>query len=96
MDNNIISLFLQYREANGLLNITSDELNKCIEKRNKDSKELFDFINLKVHPKIRHKLINLIENYNNDYSNYSYAENTLYYKTGFSDGVKTILDVLYM
>ena len=79
---------------NGTLNITSDELEMLIKKRKKDSEELFNFIDKKVHPKIRGKLKTLIEKYNGDFSGMTCCENKLYYKTGFSDGIKMLLTVL--
>lgn len=78
----------------GTLHITSDELKKHIKKRNKDSEYLFSFIDKKVHPKIRVKLKFLIEKYNEDNSDITCNKNKLYYKAGFSDGVKMLLTVL--
>lgn len=79
---------------NGTLNITSDELKRYTKKRNKDSEELYSFIDKKVHPKIREKLKHLIEKNNDDYSNITCSENKLYYKAGFYDGAKMLLAVL--
>lgn len=79
---------------NGTLNITSTELKNYTQKRIKDSDELFNFIDKKVHPKIREKLKWLIERYNSDFSDITCSENKLYYKAGFSDGAKMLLTVL--
>lgn len=77
----------------GTLNITSEELEKYIRKRKQDSEQLYNFINQKVHPKIRNKLLQLIEKYNNYYSDQNCCENKLYYKAGFSDGAKMLLTI---
>ena len=76
---------------NGKLNIQSAELDKCVYQRRKDSEKLFDFINTKVHPKIRKRLINLIETYYNDCSDYTTIENMLHYKLGFSTAIKAVI-----
>ena len=79
---------------NGKLNIKSAELDKCIYQKRKDSEKLFDFINTRVHPKIRKQLIHLIETYYNDCSNYTTIENRLHYKLGFSTAIKAVISSL--
>lgn len=79
---------------NGRLDITSEELTIYTKKRNKDSEELFSFIDKKAHPQIREKLKFLIEKYNGDFSGITCSENKLYYKAGFSDGIKLLLAAL--
>lgn len=78
----------------GGLQIKSNELNRCIKKRRKDNEELFNFIDKKVHPKIRDKLKWLIERDNNNYSDVTCAENKLYFKEGFSNGVKMFVGII--
>lgn len=79
---------------NGKLNIENCELNKYIHQKRKDSEKLFNFIDTKVHPKIRKQLIFLIEKYIEDYSKYTSVENMLHYKVGFSDAIKVVVTSL--
>lgn len=91
MDDEIISALVQMRENEGELKIKDEELEQCIKQRREDSDALYNFINKKVHPEIRDKLILLVEAYFDDCVDYTYIKKKIYYKAGFSDGIKIIL-----
>lgn len=55
-------------------------------------KAISKFIDKRVHPKSRYKLRKLLIEYSNAIFVSIARENQLYYKYGFVDGVKTIID----
>ena len=94
MDDDMILVYLNEQEKSGAFKIKNKEYEILFNSRKESSKELFDFINRKVHPRIRKKLIRLIERYNDDYVCMCSIENQIYYKTGFSDAMKLLLNIL--
>lgn len=83
MKDDIISMLFDKKEEDGLFIFENNELDNI---RKKCDNNLYNFIEKKVHPKIRTKLEELIENYI-DASVESYeSKNKHYYIQGFKDG----------
>ena len=67
----------------------------CVKaRRKKESETLYDFINKRVHPKSRKKLINMIESYTDAMLEITSTNNKIIYKTGFHDCMQLILAAL--
>lgn len=78
----------------GSLNLNCPELEKKRHEKRKDNEKLFGFINTKVHPRCRKRLIELIEKYSDGCSQCTTVENRLYYKAGFSTAMRTVVTSL--
>ena len=87
MKKDIISLIFEKKEDDELFYFNCEEKSKCEDSKNRISKELFDFIEERVHQKSKMKLKILIEKYIDAMIEYCYIENKMYYKEGFKDGI---------
>lgn len=92
--NSISDYIFKWKELNNLFDKDDNELDSLDKKISKTNKELSDFIDKKVHPKIRKRLKALIEDDNDNLIGYCYREGQLYYNAGFKDGMKLILSIL--
>lgn len=63
-------------------------------RRKKESIDLYDFINKRVHPKSRKKLIKMIESYTDAMIETITKNNKTVYKAGFNDCMRLILSTL--
>ena len=94
MEENLILVLLDAKENEDSLKIESPELTHYTKERERQFDKIINIINKKVHPKLRKMLINNIEEFNSKFIDEAHCENTLYYKNGFSDGVKILVSGL--
>lgn len=79
---------------NGILKLDSPELENGRYEKRKDNEKLYNFINNRVHPKIRKNLVQLIEKYSDGCSHCTTIENELYYRAGFSTAMRIVVSSL--
>lgn len=94
MEDDLILVLFDAGENEDRLKIESQELTRCMKKRQQQYEKIISIINKKVHPKLRKTLIDNIEKYNSNFIDETHCENTLYYKNGFSDGMKILIQGL--
>lgn len=87
----IIDFLFNKKEDEELFCLEDEELKSLDHKVDIADKELYKFIDSKVHPKLRKKLKHLLLEYSNAMCVYLRQENALFYKNGVSDGIKLIM-----
>lgn len=87
----IIDFLFNKKEDEGLFYLEDTQREKLSKETIAISDEIIDFINKKVHPKCRKKLLNLLSKYDDAETSQVSKEYELFYKNGVSDGIKLIL-----
>ncbi len=91
----ITDCIFNWKQLNHLFNMNDQELKEIDTKMSEADEILYKFINKKVHPKIRKKLIKLIGNSDNNLVEYCNRESQIHYNAGFTDGIALILSILF-
>lgn len=92
---NFFDLVFEKMEDEDAFDFEDKELEKYRMKNSNVSSKLYNFINTRVHPKSRQKLLELIEENEFANSNYYFRENQLYYKNGFLQGMFVMISMFY-
>ncbi len=88
-------LVFEKMEDSDAFDMKDRELDRLRKENSKISEKLYKFIDQRVHPKSRKKLIDIIEERNSRTSDYYIRENQLYYKNGFLQGMYVIISMFY-
>lgn len=91
---NIIDYLYDKKVEDKNFSLEDVELDRLQNEVTTVDKAISKFINKRVHPKSRDRLRKLLIEYSNAIFVSIARENQLYYKYGYADGVKTIIDSL--
>lgn len=89
---NIIDYIYDKKIEDNKFTLEDSELNQLRHEVSIVNKAISKFIDKRVHPKSRNKLRKLLIKYSNAMFVSVARENQLYYKYGYADGIKTIID----
>ena len=78
----------------GLFNMNDEELSVQKHKAKESQKKLMAFINTILKPEDREKLEILLETRDNDYKDFFFLEERLFYRNGFKDGISIIVPAI--
>lgn len=90
----IIDMIYEARDQDGAINFNNSETDKLHIQSQKDYKALMRFINSEIPGYKKNKLIQLFKKFNETTTQFHEGTIVLYYKSGFSDGVKTMFEAL--
>lgn len=91
---NIIDYLYDKKIEDKKFNLEDAELDQLQHQVTIVDKAISKFIKKRVHPKSRDKLQNLLLEYSTTAFASISKQNQLYYKQGYADGIKTIIDSL--
>lgn len=91
---NIIDYLYDKKTEDKKFTLEDSELDQLQHEVTIADKAISKFITKRVHPKSRNKLRKLLAEYSNTVFASISKENQLYYKQGYADGIKTIIDSL--
>lgn len=92
----IINFLFNKKEDEELFDLEDSKREMFKNKSSIAYDEIIKFIDLKVHPKSRNKLKDLLSKYDDVECEYLRKENELLYRNGIADGVKFIMTALSM
>ena len=90
----IINFLFNKKEDEELFDLEDSKREMFKNKSSIAYDEIIKFIDLRVHPKSRNKLKDLLSKYDDVECEYLRKENELLYRNGIADGVKFIITVL--
>lgn len=92
----ILNLLFKKKEDDRLFVFNTPELKEVDEKISIANNEIKKFINSQIHPKCRKKMNQLINKHTDLMMDYAEREDELFYEEGFADGVRMILECLFL
>lgn len=93
---NIINFLFKKKEEDKFFVFDTPELQEVDQKIEIANNEIQKFINSRIHPKCRYKMNKLINEHTDLMMDYSEREEELFYEEGFIDGVRMILECLFL
>ena len=88
---NLLYALYDKKEYDGLLNFDDKEITKIKHQISSVEKEINSFIEKRVHPRTKEKLMELLEKQKDLLYTYFYKENKLVYEDGVVDGIDIIV-----
>lgn len=93
---NILNFLFKKKEEDQLFAFDTAELREVDKKIELSNKDIKKFINSQIHPKCRYKINQLINKHTDLMLDYAEREDELFYEDGFADGVRLILQCLFL